>query len=199
MIHAWHDAFGLLVHDGYGQTETTLLAANVPGLPIRPGSMGKPFPGHDLCVIDEQGGGVGGLAAAVAAYSHQRLADAPKIVIVEPERAACLFASAGAGRPVTIPHGEPTVMAMLECATPSPIAFEVLLHLTDGYVTLREEEAISTMRRLANPLGADTPIVSGESGCTGLAGLFATQPPIAERVSRLRGLDPAWKERLRAA
>jgi medium-chain acyl-CoA synthetase len=59
VIHAWHDAFGLLVHDGYGQTETALLAANLPGLPIRPGSMGKPFPGHDLCVIDELGGEVG--------------------------------------------------------------------------------------------------------------------------------------------
>jgi diaminopropionate ammonia-lyase len=117
--------------------------------------------------------GVGGLAAAVAAYAHQRLTDAPKLVIVEPERAACVFASAKAGRPLTIPHGEPTVMAMLECATPSPIAFEILAHLADGYVTLREDDAIAAMRRLAEPLGADRPIVSGESGCTGLAGLFA--------------------------
>jgi len=55
VIQEWHDALGLLVHDGYGQTETILLAANVPGLPIRPGSMGKPFPGHDLRVIGEDG------------------------------------------------------------------------------------------------------------------------------------------------
>ena len=55
MIHAWHDTFGLLIHDGYGQTETTLLAANLPGLPIRPGSMGKPFPGHDVRVIGDDG------------------------------------------------------------------------------------------------------------------------------------------------
>jgi acetyl-CoA synthetase/medium-chain acyl-CoA synthetase len=55
VIHAWHEAFGLLVHDGYGQTETTVLAANLPSLPIRPGSMGKPFPGHDLRVLGEDG------------------------------------------------------------------------------------------------------------------------------------------------
>jgi acyl-coenzyme A synthetase/AMP-(fatty) acid ligase len=55
VIHAWHDAFGLMVHDGYGQTETTVLAANLPTLPIRAGSMGMPFPGHDLRVIDEDG------------------------------------------------------------------------------------------------------------------------------------------------
>ncbi len=55
VVHAWHDALGLLIHDGYGQTETTVLAGNLPALPIRPGSMGKPFPGHDVRVIDEDG------------------------------------------------------------------------------------------------------------------------------------------------
>jgi acetyl-CoA synthetase/medium-chain acyl-CoA synthetase len=55
VVHAWHDALGLLIHDGYGQTETTILAANLPALPIRPGSMGKPFPGHDLRVIEDDG------------------------------------------------------------------------------------------------------------------------------------------------
>jgi medium-chain acyl-CoA synthetase len=55
VIHAWNDALGLVIHDGYGQTESILLAANLPGLPIRPGSMGKPFPGHDVRVIGEDG------------------------------------------------------------------------------------------------------------------------------------------------
>jgi acetyl-CoA synthetase/medium-chain acyl-CoA synthetase len=55
VIHTWHDAFGLLIHDGYGQTESIIIAANLPTLPIRPGSMGKPFPGHDLRVIGEDG------------------------------------------------------------------------------------------------------------------------------------------------
>ena len=33
----------------------------------------------------------------------------------------------------------------------------------------------------------------------GLAALFSTHPPLGERVARLRGLDPEWRERLRAA
>jgi heat shock protein HtpX len=33
----------------------------------------------------------------------------------------------------------------------------------------------------------------------GLAGLFITHPPVAERVRRLRALDPSWREKLRAA
>lgn len=117
--------------------------------------------------------GVGGLAAAVAAYAHQRLGEAaPKIVVVEPARAACLYETARAGKLVTIPHAEPTVMAMLECATPSPLAWEVLHHLADGYVTLQEQEAIDAMRLLATPTGGDPAVVAGESGGTGLAGFL---------------------------
>jgi diaminopropionate ammonia-lyase len=94
--------------------------------------------------------GVGGMAAAVAAYAHQRLGpNTPKFVVVEPARAACLFETAKAGEMTTIPHNEPTVMAMLECATPSPLGWEVLRHLADGYATLEEHEAIDAMRLLA--------------------------------------------------
>jgi acyl-coenzyme A synthetase/AMP-(fatty) acid ligase len=51
----WKDAFGLTILDGYGQTENSLLVANVPGADVRPGSMGKPTPGHDVDVVDAQG------------------------------------------------------------------------------------------------------------------------------------------------
>jgi acetyl-CoA synthetase/medium-chain acyl-CoA synthetase len=55
VIARFQDALGLTVHDGYGQTENSLLVANPPGAPLRPGSMGVPTPGHDVAVIDESG------------------------------------------------------------------------------------------------------------------------------------------------
>ncbi|MGH7662250.1 MAG: acyl-CoA synthetase [Vulcanimicrobiaceae bacterium] len=55
VIARWRDAFGLLILDGYGQTENSLLVANLPGMEIRPGSMGKPTPGHRVAVIAEDG------------------------------------------------------------------------------------------------------------------------------------------------
>jgi acyl-coenzyme A synthetase/AMP-(fatty) acid ligase len=53
VIEIWRQHLGLLIHDGYGQTETALLAANLPGMAIRPGSMGRPFPGIELSIVDE--------------------------------------------------------------------------------------------------------------------------------------------------
>jgi acetyl-CoA synthetase/medium-chain acyl-CoA synthetase len=55
VIRAWQQATGLAIRDGYGQTETILLVANFPGMPLKPGSMGLPMPGHEVCVIDAQG------------------------------------------------------------------------------------------------------------------------------------------------
>ena len=59
VIDAWRQATGLTIHDGYGQTETVLLCGNFPGVEIRPGSMGKPAPGFDLAVIDQDGAELG--------------------------------------------------------------------------------------------------------------------------------------------
>jgi len=55
VIRAWRDATGITVRDGYGQTETILLVGNLPGVPVRPGSMGLPMPGHEVDVIGEDG------------------------------------------------------------------------------------------------------------------------------------------------
>jgi acetyl-CoA synthetase/medium-chain acyl-CoA synthetase len=55
VIEAWQRGTGQLIRDGYGQTETVILAANFPPLPVKPGSMGKPSPGFTIGVIDEDG------------------------------------------------------------------------------------------------------------------------------------------------
>ena len=45
----------LTIYDGYGQTETVILVGNFPCLPLKPGSMGKPMPGFDIAVVDDEG------------------------------------------------------------------------------------------------------------------------------------------------
>ena len=47
------EAFGLPFHDNFWQTETgSIVISNYPGMPIKPGSMGKPFPGITAAVLD---------------------------------------------------------------------------------------------------------------------------------------------------
>jgi acetyl-CoA synthetase len=53
------DAFDLPIHDNWWQTETgAIMIANYPSMPIRPGSMGRPFPGIEAAIIDEQGNAI---------------------------------------------------------------------------------------------------------------------------------------------
>lgn len=52
-FNAWKAATGTEIHDGYGQTETVNLLANYPCMPIKPGALGKPTPGLEVCVVDE--------------------------------------------------------------------------------------------------------------------------------------------------
>lgn len=116
--------------------------------------------------------GVGGVAAAVAGHLAILLGSArPTFIVVDPARAACLYESARANKPVRVAHGEPTVMAMLECYEPSLVAWRVLSRVADGFMTVDEDDAIAIMRRLARPARGDPAIVSGESGGVGLAGL----------------------------
>jgi acyl-coenzyme A synthetase/AMP-(fatty) acid ligase len=52
VLGAWHEATGLWIRDGYGQTETGQLTGMPLGAPARPGSMGRPLPGVRLDVVD---------------------------------------------------------------------------------------------------------------------------------------------------
>ena len=60
VIRAWRDATGLVIHDGFGQTETTVLVANFRCNPVRPGSMGQPVPGYAITIRDDDGRPVAG-------------------------------------------------------------------------------------------------------------------------------------------
>jgi acetyl-CoA synthetase/medium-chain acyl-CoA synthetase len=59
VIRTWKDATGTTIYDGYGQTETIILVFNTAANPVKPGSMGKPAPGHYVGIVDEEGNELG--------------------------------------------------------------------------------------------------------------------------------------------
>ncbi|MGH7905773.1 MAG: acyl-CoA synthetase [Candidatus Binataceae bacterium] len=51
----WRDRLGLTILDGLGQSESHIFVGNQIGMPIKPGSMGKPLPSYEIGVLGEDG------------------------------------------------------------------------------------------------------------------------------------------------
>ncbi len=144
----------------------------------------------DLLVIQA---GVGGLLAAVASWSAWRFGDArPRLLAVEPARAACVQASARAGRPDVVPGPLTTVMAGLRCGEVSPLAFTAIAPLVDGYLAVDDAWTLAAMRHLARPEAGDQALAVGASGAAGVAALLALRDdPALGGVGAAIGVTPA--------
>jgi diaminopropionate ammonia-lyase len=113
--------------------------------------------------------GVGALAAAaVRHYWSLGGGRRPRLVGVEPTSAACVLESVAAGRIVTLGHPQTSIMAGLNCATPSLIAWPLVSRGLDLYLAVPDGFVAESTRVLA----ADG-IVAGECGAAGLAALTA--------------------------
>lgn len=122
-------------------------------------------------------GGVGGVAAAVSAQMRARFGGAVKVVVVEPDKAACLLASAEAGQPTTVPGDLDTLMAGLACGEPSLLAWQELERAAFAFMAVSDDSAVACMKALA---AGKPPVVAGESAVAGLAGLLlASGEPFA--------------------
>lgn len=108
--------------------------------------------------------GVGAFAAAVV--SHYRAEGSPPTAIIgaEPTSAACVLESARAGGIITLEGEQDSIMAGLNCGTPSPIAWPRVSAGLDWLVAVDDDQARDAMRRFA-----EVGIVSGESGAASLA------------------------------
>ncbi|MFF1674843.1 pyridoxal-phosphate dependent enzyme [Streptomyces sp. NPDC058256] len=122
--------------------------------------------------------GVGSLAQAAVTHYRSRPAPGPVLLSVEPEAAACVLASLTQGRPVSVTTGD-TIMAGLNCGTPSGLAWPFLRDGLDAAVAVTDADSARAVRDLA-AIG----VFSGPCGAASLAGI---------RVAADQGLtlDPA--------
>ncbi|MEA3486313.1 MAG: pyridoxal-phosphate dependent enzyme, partial [Thermodesulfobacteriota bacterium] len=113
--------------------------------------------------------GVGAFASAAAQF-FSNPSDGVRLICVEPEAADCLFQSAkiGDGMPRSVSSGKGTIMAGLNCGTPSLTAWPTVRDRFDAFVSMEDHWAQEAMRCLAAE-----GVVSGESGAAGLAALIA--------------------------
>jgi diaminopropionate ammonia-lyase len=137
--------------------------------------------------------GVGALAASVIGFYHQLFGENdPVAVVVEPDKAACLYRSVeiGDGQPHSFAGDLDTIMAGLACGDPSPVAWKVLWDCADFFLSCPDYVAAKGMRVYGVPLNGDPFIVSGESGAVTLGALmFIMERPELSELRELLQLD----------
>ena len=137
--------------------------------------------------------GVGSLAGAMTGLFSQLYGEKrPVIVIVEPNKADCLFRTARAddGKLHFVTGDMDTIMAGLACGEPCTIAWEILRDYADHFLSCPDYAAAQGMRLLSRPAGNDRSIVSGESGASTFGALseLMTDPRLTD-IRDAIGLD----------
>lgn len=116
--------------------------------------------------------GVGSFAGAIQGYLASSFgSERPVTIVVEPDKADCLYRSAIEGTRSIVDGDMDTIMAGLACGEPNTISYEILRDYSDGYLSCPDYVAARGMRALAAPLRGDPQIVAGESGAVGAGAL----------------------------
>ena len=133
--------------------------------------------------------GVGALAASVVGFYSALFQDNPPVfIVVEPDKAACVFESIKAddGQCHSVKGDLDTIMAGLACGDPSPIAFDILSHNANFFLSVPDYIAARGMRILSCPLKGDPFMISGESGAVPLGALYSILTDKGDEELRMR-------------
>ncbi len=137
--------------------------------------------------------GVGCLAGAVVGFfANMFPTEPPKFIVMEAEKAACLYEGACRkdGKPAVVGGDLETIMAGLACGEPNIISWDILRNHADAFLACPDWASAKGMRMLAAPVKGDPAVTSGESGAVGMGVVNAlmTDPDYAELKEKL-GLD----------
>ena len=124
---------------------------------------------HDIPTHIFLQAGVGAMSGALAAFFADYYKEKkPKIIIVEPDQADCIYRTAEVadGTVHAVKGDMKTIMAGLACGEPCTIGWRMLKQYADFFVSIPDAVAAKGMRVLGNPLAGDDAIVSGESGAS---------------------------------
>ena len=123
--------------------------------------------------------GVGALGAAAARHFRRPESGNITVIGIEPQSSACVLASMEAGEIVTIPGPHDSIMAGLNCGTPSIVAWPDVSGGFDLFCAVDDDSARRGMRMLAAE-----GIEAGETGAAGIAGLMeiCADEAIRERI-----------------
>jgi diaminopropionate ammonia-lyase len=132
--------------------------------------------------------GVGGLASACTSWARSVRQDRPtRVIVVEPEHAACVMAALAAGEPIEVSASQISAMTVLQCGTVSLTAFATLHAGVSCCLAIEDAWALAAASKLRS-----CGVLAGPSGAAGLAGLLAVfTGPFSRPVRDFLGLTSA--------
>ena len=118
--------------------------------------------------------GVGGMAGAMVAGVARYLKNVPKIIVVEPDSAACVMESIKTGKIEKINVVRESLMGGMSCGEPSLVPWEILKKSINYCISLPDEDIARTMKLLGNGNFSDEKIIAGENSAPGVISLIAS-------------------------
>ena len=115
--------------------------------------------------------GVGGMAAAMVAGIARYLDNVPKIIVVEPDGAACVLESIKAGELKKISIKKESLMGGMSCDEVSLVPWEILKNSVSYCITVSDDYISKTVKFLANCKFSNEKIVGGECSTPGIISL----------------------------
>ena len=118
--------------------------------------------------------GVGGMAGAMIAGVARYLDNIPKIIVVEPDSAACVMESIKTGKIEKIDIKRESLMGGMSCGEVSLVPWEILKNSVKFCISLPDDDIAKTMRLLGNGNFSNDKIIAGENSAPGVISLIAS-------------------------
>tara|TARA_Y100000590_G_scaffold238718_1_gene268545 strand:+ start:110 stop:1237 length:1128 start_codon:yes stop_codon:yes gene_type:complete len=118
--------------------------------------------------------GVGGMAGAMVAGIARYLKYVPKIIVIEPDSAACVMESIKNGKIEKIKITRESLMGGMSCGEPSLVPWEILKKSVNYCISLPDEDIARTMKLLGNGSFSEEKIIAGENSAPGVISLIAS-------------------------
>ena len=117
--------------------------------------------------------GVGGMAGAMVAGVARYLKNIPKIIVIEPDSAACVMKSIESGKIEKVQIVRESLMGGMSCGEPSLVPWKILKKSVNNCISLPDDDIGKAMKLLANASFGDDKIIAGENAAPGVISLIA--------------------------
>ena len=118
--------------------------------------------------------GVGGMAGAMVAGVARYLKNIPKIIVIEPDSAACVMKSIESGKIEKVQIVRESLMGGMSCGEPSLVPWKILKKSVNNCISLPDDDIGKAMKLFANASFGNDKIIAGENSAPGVISLIAS-------------------------